>query len=243
MEYVITVDIKSFLFSNSLISDYQFRFRPCPSTLDMLLLLPQQWWRPSISDMWSEPSLWTYLELLVQSGILPWFSKLSAYGIQGQLHSWITDHLHSRRPRVVLNGTLSSPLPVKAGVLQGSVIGTMLFLIFINDPTDSLENPLSLCWWCYSAVRSLILLTDRQQPLPSPQNLTKSQTGQTQFCLCIPIAHPLRLPLPFIVTCIPCLSISIYFLPLPCCWCFPLSPGVSFTLCPDLFCVIALPQA
>ena len=48
------------------------------------------------------------------------------------------------KQRVALNGTLSSPLPVKAGVPQGSVLGSILFLIFINDITDSLENPLYL---------------------------------------------------------------------------------------------------
>ena len=44
---------------------------------------------------------------------------------------------------MALNGTLSSPLPVKAGVPQGSVLCPILFLIF-NDPTDTMENPLYL---------------------------------------------------------------------------------------------------
>ena len=43
MESIIASDIKSFLFSNGLISDHQFGFRPSHSTLDMLLLLSQQW--------------------------------------------------------------------------------------------------------------------------------------------------------------------------------------------------------
>ena len=60
-------------------------------------------------------------------------SKLSAYGIQGKLHSWITDFLHFHSQRVALKGTLSSPLPVKTRVLQGRALGPIHFLIFIND--------------------------------------------------------------------------------------------------------------
>ena len=76
MESIIAVDLKSFLFSNSLISYHQFRFKLAHSPLGMLLDILDTWytnngWRPSISGMRSEPSFWTYLKLSIQSVLLP----------------------------------------------------------------------------------------------------------------------------------------------------------------------------
>ena len=65
---------------------------------------------------------------------------MSAYGIEGQFHNWLTDFPYSRSQRVALNGILSSPFTVKAGVPQGSVVGPVLFVIFINELSNSLEN-------------------------------------------------------------------------------------------------------
>ena len=71
-------------------------------------------------------------------------TKLSSYGIQGNLHSWFLDFLSCRSQHMALNGILSSPLPVQAGIPQGSVLGPVLFLVVINDLSNSLENPLYL---------------------------------------------------------------------------------------------------
>ena len=143
MESIITSDIKSFFFSNGLISDHQFGFRPHHSYLDMLLLLSQQWMevlnaRHEIRDISRDKS--HVFDMVWHPALL---TKLSSYGIQGHLHSWLADFLFCRSQRVALNGVLSSPLPVQAGV-QGSVLGPVLFLVFINDLSDSLENPLYL---------------------------------------------------------------------------------------------------
>ena len=60
-------------------------------------------------------------------------SKLSSIDISGELLAWLRDFLSNRTQFVFYLGAVSSPLAVESGVVQGSVIGPLLFTVMIND--------------------------------------------------------------------------------------------------------------
>ena len=84
--------------------------------------------------------------------------KLKAAGISGSLLCWLTDYLDNRKQRVVLPGGISDWTDIKAGVPQGSILGPLLFLLYINDIVEDIHSSIRL----FADDTSLCIIVDNR---------------------------------------------------------------------------------
>ncbi|CAB4027200.1 Hypothetical predicted protein [Paramuricea clavata] len=82
-------------------------------------------------------------ELELVSSAISSSLQFTWYGVMGQLLNWFKDYLNHRYQRVVIDGVASQYLPVTSDVPQGSFVGPLLFVIFINDLPDSIQEQTS----------------------------------------------------------------------------------------------------
>ena len=143
-ERVIFKHLYNHLLDNSILTAFQSGFIPGDSTINQLTFLYDAFCRAldegkEVRVVFCDIS--KAFDRVWHKGLI---RKLEAAGIIGTVLQWFTDYLKDRKQRVVLHGAKSNWNYLNAGVPQGSILGPILFLIYINDIVSEIRANIRL---------------------------------------------------------------------------------------------------
>jgi Reverse transcriptase (RNA-dependent DNA polymerase) len=133
LEKIICTRLTSFLESNNLISKSQFGFRKHHSTIHPIIHLLNEVTKASNQKKFSLAIFCDLRKAFDTCDHQILIAKLSKIGIRGKELDWFISYLEDRKQFVKIEEAESDLLSIKKGVPQGSILGPILFLIYIND--------------------------------------------------------------------------------------------------------------
>ena len=127
-----------YLDEHKLLSEHQSGFRPNDSYTNQLLPIVHDIYTDFDAD--STLEVWVVLLDMSKAFDKVWHQgliyKLGPVGISGEALAFISSYFNNRFHYIILTGQSSNRLPVKVGVLQGSTLGSLFFLVYVNDLTS-----------------------------------------------------------------------------------------------------------
>ena len=138
-ERIIYNQIYDYLTKNGLLSDQQSGFRSLHSTVTALLEVTNDWAYNIDKGTVNAVVFWDLKKAFdtVDHHIL--LSKLYEYGVRGTSYHWFRSYLDNRKQKCFVNGSLSNSQSLTCGIPQGTILGLLLFLIYINNLPNCLS--------------------------------------------------------------------------------------------------------
>ncbi len=139
-ESILREKITDYLRTNRILSEFQHGFVSKKSTVTQLLLALNEWTSALDSKQFVDIAYLDYqaaFDSVVHSKLAIVLSQL---GIGGKMHRWIVNYLNGRTQRVKINDQYSAPMSVLSSVPQGTCLGPLLFIIYINELPKIVQN-------------------------------------------------------------------------------------------------------
>ena len=140
MEHVIFRYILEHLNNHSIINPHQHGFQPGLSCQTQLTFLTDEILKAMDSHYQIDLLLLDFSKAFDTVAHNKLLNKLAHYGIQNSTHKWLSAWLTGRTQRVMVEGVLSKEVDVISGVPQGTVLGPLMFLIYINNINQNIQS-------------------------------------------------------------------------------------------------------
>ena len=140
LETVVKDKILSHVYENLLIAENQHGFLPGRTTTTQLIKALDNWTTAYDNKETTHVVYTDFAKAFDKVSHDKLLEVLQSYGIEGNLLRWVKMFLKDRNQRVMINGVLSSSKRVSSGVPQGSVLGPLLFILYIEDMKNCTVN-------------------------------------------------------------------------------------------------------